>query len=238
MRLLSKTRSALECKSFGRKRLCEVDRRKASNRVEEVLRGSLLIGVWRKCVPLTYGAKLMVVTWEIKNTNAVCVPTHERFKVVIPFQHSSLTTAYSSYSPLTFFSTRRCLCRCILPVCFRGLFLRVCVCECVYSMIKSKVRQDREARRKREGTRLKLWSIDSIKHKRENSRARDGCKNFPEVCQRQQNLFLFMRNSEGCCLISICKLNKEPSWTTRETREWAFFPQGLYDGPETHICER
>lgn len=37
-------------------------------------------------IPLTCAAELMAATWEIKNTNVVCVPTHERFKAVIPAQ--------------------------------------------------------------------------------------------------------------------------------------------------------
>lgn len=119
---LTSTRSALE--SFL-ERLCEVDKKKIIKKRRRGIKRILLIGVWKSLFHW-HDAKLMVVTWEIKNTNAVWVPTHERFKVVIPSLHSSLTTAYSSYSPLTFFSTRRCLCRCMLPVCFSGL------CFCLY----------------------------------------------------------------------------------------------------------
>lgn len=68
--LMSRTRSALGCEMFFRgQSWCEVDW-KASDGVEGALRG------WSYCslkqsIPLTCGAKLMAVAWEIKNTNVV-----------------------------------------------------------------------------------------------------------------------------------------------------------------------
>lgn len=78
----------------------------------------------------------------------------------------------------------------------RFVFLSVCVC-----LLLSKVRQEREARRKREGTSLKLWSIDSIKHKREYSQPAMGAKTIS-------------LRSAGDSKICFC------SWTTRRALVW------------------
>lgn len=80
-------------------------------------------------------------------------------------------------------------------------------------MTNSMVRQDREARKKKgHETETMIDRLNKTQTKK-NINPAIGAKISPRSA-KDREIHLIMMNSEGCCLISTCKLNKGATWTT------------------------